>query len=154
MNQTCWACGQSRPLPDEKANQADRAVGAQQLPWDSQKVAQAIGAVNDPEIRSLFQDVLVKPEKGRQLLSILAVMLHFIDAEIVTERERHERNVMARILALCGYTANADMFGMLLDEGMPYVLSAHQTGLEQAGLAPDPLNPKPEGEHDAEDLET
>ena len=92
------------------------------------------------DVHAVFQKTFLGSEHGRQCLSILLVILHWADAEIVTEREKHMRNVAQKILQFCGIMSSREVIEVWLEAmKAPAVLSTEQRRAAQAAELKDTI---------------
>lgn len=118
----------------------DRLAAAMALgSWDRHVITDETAAVQnpDPEVRRVFQAALLANDTGRRCLAHINVMGYMMDAEIATERERHVRNFVAKINALCGLTSKSvELMQLMLEYLAPIVMRAeqiHEANQEQEG---------------------
>lgn len=115
-------------------DQQDRLVSALQLHWDERVIPPEIRALGeDLDVHGVFQKTFLGSEHGRRCLSILLVILHWADAEIVSEREKHMRNVAQKILALCGIASSREIIEVWLEAmRAPAILATEQRRAAEA----------------------
>ena len=88
--------------------------------------------VSEPYVRSLLQRVFLTNDDGLEALAILLVRYGFFTIEIVTERERQQRNVCSDLLQMLGLTSSKDMIVEWLRNTKGTAIAAHDADLREA----------------------
>ena len=120
--------GHRGPAGDKIAANAifeEHRAAAQQLQYDAEFIGRAKRAIPEPEIRTLFQDVLLRTDKGRHVLALMLTRYDWANNEIVTLREMHRRNVMADLLSILGITSHPSILKVLVEKTGRVAIDAH-----------------------------
>ena len=105
------------------------------LRWDEKVIPKELDGLDQGYVRDKFRKVFIQSSDGREVLAMMAVMFHWADPELVTQREIHMRNAFQKLLALCGVFDDVDTIKGWLDIMQPIIDSVEKKRMTDAERA-------------------